>query len=264
MFIIIGNLFLILLFLYYKIYVLPGLLLKHKLQYDVPSWFNKAKHFNEFKIRHKQTVGDISGFEGFVTWCAADIGYRYMLNMFFGFKNIFFYCTWSELENIVDKNIQKYDISDIDMIVGVDYGGALIAEYIKSKYNIKHIAYLRPRKQRSHNIIIFYCQVLISYFEGTFFWIYKNGLEIPYFTKMEYIEFPDISIANKKLLIVDDGILSGGTIKCCMDYVYSKLKFSDCKMIVIHGLNRKWYHNNINKVSVFQSDQLAYLPWGQT
>ena len=252
-------------FLYfYYIYSLIFIRQIHDGQLDVPIWFNKEMHFEEFQRRHDETTRNLSSFEGFISFFAM-IVLKYTFNILQGNKKILYYCTWSNMERIVDEGIQEIDIQNCDVLLGVDYGGSIVAEYIKYKYKIKEIGYLRPRKKRSLYFIFFIFQLLFSYLEFIIFLFNPNVNWLPYFTEMEWVQTFS-KYKEKRILIIDDGLLSGGTAKCCLNFLHKHYEFKSCNMLIMHGLNRTYHYRGIgpNKLHVLQKNQLCYLPWGQT
>lgn len=164
------------------------------------------------------------------------------------------------LENYIDNMCSNIkDFNTYNCVLGVDYGGAIIAEYIKYKYtNIKNIGYIRPRKQRNKKFYKFFIQLSKSY-TNAFIDIFTRKLKSRFSPYYPYIEWCDINIKNDKILIIDDGLLSGGTSISIIDYM-NNIKYYNYKMYVLHGMNRSYK----NKLNVYQKYQLCYLPWGQT
>lgn len=255
------------LYMYYYLFILGDVLRTHKQQMNVPVWFNKTMHMTEFKERFNDTIKNLKCLEGFITYYGL-IVLKHTFSHVIGDKKILHYCTWSDLEHIIDSQINVVDIAKYDMVLGVDYGGALIAEYIKYKYKIKSIGYIRPRKKRSSYKSLFVLQLLFSYMEVINFLVNSKVCWLPYFTEMEWVQISEPT-NDKKILIIDDGILSGGTVLACLNFMYNHYKFAACDMLVIHGLPRSYRCDNSdpnesNKLTVMQGYQLCYLPWGQT
>ena len=271
--------------LYYYYYILPNLIKKHNSCKNLPYWFNQERHLDQFLKRHDETSDNLNGFEGVTSWFAVNFCYIYLCNWIFNYKTVLYYIDWIELEKVIDNQIYTLPtpINDYDVILGVDYGGAVCGEYIYKKYSIPEIGYLRPRKKRSSFSLFFLVQLLLSYSEMLVYFCMqkKNTRWLPYFTDMESCDIP-FDTNGKRILIVDDGTLSGGTIASCLDFMNNFYSFIQCDIVVIHGIQRN-YNNKLkdtdficyskqkkniisieNKVHVFQGYQLCYMPWGQT
>ena len=259
------NYFLILYLLYITV-VHVYVFINHKRNAELPLWFNNALHEYEFKKRHRETIYNLISMEGIVTHVFS-YGLFSVLYMLESKKKYKFYTSWAEMETLINEMVKSIpNFNTYDGIIGVDYGGALIAEYIKSKHShrIKNIGYIRPHKQRSNIKPLFWLQLMHTYLDVFYHMSiktpYVQAVTEPYYTYIKWSK--DFTGDSKKYLIVDDGLLSGSTAKACIDYCesYFSNKNIDFDMYVLHGFDRIYK----NKLYVYQAYQLAYFPWGQT
>ncbi len=232
---------------------------------NIPEWIEK-RHMPELKQRLRQTLWNLLFLEGAFCFFVAPTILFLSTYLFQSKKTFHFYTTWQKMELIIDNMIQSIDNFDsYDAVLGVDFGGALIADYIHWRYDhIKSKGYIRPHKQRSKISIIFLLQLIYSYYEVTkYIFTFKKKASVnsePYDTYIRWIDFKRVNVT--KVLIVDDGLLSGSTAKACIDYCLNFFQAGEIEfnMHVLHGFAR--YYKD--KLTVYQQKQLVYFPWGQT
>ena len=260
---------------YYYVVVLPHVLRMHNNAKHVPAWFNQSRHWSQFLIRHRATTHALQSSEGVVSWVAMGM-FRVLLNWIYGYHTLSYYTTWDRLEDAIRTRMLSIDIDAYDVVLGVDYGGAIIAEYLHATYGVRHIGYLRPRKKRSVGCL-FLTQLVLTYIDAFFFLFGSRVTKwFPYFTEMESVDIP-FDTCGKKILIVDDGVLSGGTVQCCLNFMNNFYSCKACDMMVLHGLPRQfnkaekgndfectWINAHTNRVYISKHHLLCYLPWGQT
>lgn len=123
-----------------------------------------------------------------------------------------FYYTYKDLEGDLDIFIERIKSQEIDCIVGIKTGGAILASYIAKKMN-KPYYFIRPQNKK------FMCN------KGDFSLVPRT---IIYETNqndkndMEMCEIISDNIQNQNILLIDDTIGSGSTMNAGIDYLYTE------------------------------------------
>ena len=113
--------------------------------------------------------------------------------------------SWSFLEKMMNKIKFPEDYKP-DIIIGIKSGGALIANYIAKKLGVKEIDYIKIKKYKAGDI----AQII------------KCGLSTKYGDKATIIsEYPQKCLFHKKVLIVDDSVGFGSTLKKAREFIYT-------------------------------------------
>ena len=165
-------------------------------------------------------------------------------------KNYLLYCNWQELENNLDQLIIKIKKTNInfDAIVGIKSGGAIIANYISKKMNIKKYYIKLSKKQYNCN--------KSSY----------NMINDVYDRKMdldnEYIICEDIkdNIENKKIILIDELISTGETMYNTINYLKNIKRVSYVLPTTLYVFEDRFKYNfhNIN----VSKNKFIIWPWG--
>lgn len=184
-----------------------------------PIWISNQKLLTELKKRRRKMYLSIftEGYISFILW-----PFMYLFQRRYRKPTYKFLSNWKDLEKYVTELITNIDnFNSYDTVLGVNFGGALMADYITYKYkNIKYKGYIRPFKKRSKIFIFFWLQLIYSYLD-VFKHIVTNNRNPksnikPYYTTIKWINFDKKN--SKKVLIIDDGLLSGSTSIACIDY----------------------------------------------
>lgn len=172
------------------------------------------------------------------------------------------YYNWELLENDMDKLIDKIkNINNIDYIIGIKTGGAIITSYIAKKLNKPYLFVKIKKEDYSCNLNInneiykFFNNVLNKYIINV---NYKDNI------KCGICEKININITNKNILLLDETIASGDTIKCCIDYLKNDKKVNNIYIASIQSLIISI--DNYNIISLYKTNKLInnvnLYPWG--
>lgn len=121
-----------------------------------------------------------------------------------------FYYPYRDLESDLDQFIEKINSDDIDCIVGIKTGGAILTSYISKKLN-KPYYFIKPLNKK------FMCN------KSDFDIISKNLIYIVNQNDkndMEMCETISDDIKNQKILLIDETVGSGSTMNAAIDYLY--------------------------------------------
>ena len=102
---------------------------------------------------------------------------------------------------MLDALVDKIDISKVDAIIGIKSGGAFMANYLGKKYN-KPYSYIKI-KTKDYN---YTTNTTTSMYAKI---IYKNKWNYEY----DIIEKPKIDVNGKNILLVDEIVDTGDTMK---------------------------------------------------
>lgn len=112
--------------------------------------------------------------------------------------------TWNDIEKQIDVIIKRVDMSSIDIVVGIKSGGAFIANYIGKEYN-KEYFFIKLNSNIDQNEPLKF----VSRLSNTD--IYNNEVE----------GINTENIKGKNILLADDGVLSGRTLKKAISFLMS-------------------------------------------
>ena len=168
------------------------------------------------------------------------------------------YYNWEILENdmdkLIDKIINSIDINKIDYIVGIKSGGAIITSYIAKK--LKKPYFFIKIKKYGHKCdfnIKDEIDKLDKYINNS-----KNN------TDCNICEKINIDISNKNILLIDEIIVTGGTINCCIDYLKNDKKVNNINIASFQSIDKNI--SNYNIISLFllndYKNNLNIYPWG--
>lgn len=164
-------------------------------------------------------------------------------------SNTELFCNWSHLEKHMDdivKLINEKGIK-IDHVIGIKSGGAIITKYVAEKLNV-HYSYIKVQNKEYN------CD---KRERDTIKEIIKRVLGI----KREYMvcETIDVDLTGKNVLILDEQIAKGITMKTVINYVVNEKHTAKTYPMVI--LNQK--QSNYNFDLLYVSTTRYYIwPWG--
>jgi hypoxanthine phosphoribosyltransferase len=127
------------------------------------------------------------------------------------------YIGWNELENNMDILISKIKQSgtNFDVVVGIKSGGAILSKYIANKLDLKCYYIKISDKDDGCDKNLFVSGI-------------NYGIKKLTDTQKEYIICEGIhdNIMGKNILLIDEQIASGNTMKNAIDYLYKNKKAS--------------------------------------
>lgn len=232
----------ILLLILYSIYIYIQFKKSINFNEKIPSWFDKSL-IKEFKEkRNNETIKFFN-----------NKFYHYKLLLIYKLyclitnSNLIYYSSWNNIENIINniKIQNKYDI-----VIGIKSGGAYIANYVAKINDIPNVGYIKIKKIKQENE--------------------NNGIYARFnqsiYNKMYKLKsfYSPIDLKNKRVLIVDDGLLSGKTFEQVKKYIKTK-KPKTISLFLLEGYSKtidkikkknNIYYNKINTYYYFG-------PWGQ-
>lgn len=180
-----------------------------------------------------------------------NVEYKYKVySLFVGLYLNFFrqrtiYCNWDLLENDMDILIKKLKYTNIDVIIGIKSGGAIITKYIAEKLSIPY-SYIKISRD------IYKCNK--TSFNSAIYDIEKKINNFKY-TICEDIN-KNVDVTNKTILILDETIDTGNTTDFVKQYL---LENKLAKEVIIGTIHAPKKYKNVIKVS---SIYYAIWPWG--
>lgn len=156
-------------------------------------------------------------------------------------RNILYY-EWSFLEEGMDMFISKFDWNTIDVIVGIKTGGAIISNYISKKVD-KLCYYVKPqhKKYKCNKTDANFISKVIT--RG----VYTNVSDY------ELCEILEENVEGKRILLIDDLICSGKTIKYTKNYLYKNKNALEVFPLI--------YEKNTSYPYI-SKDMPLLMPWG--
>jgi hypoxanthine phosphoribosyltransferase len=164
--------------------------------------------------------------------------------LYFNFiRKSIIYCSWDLLENDMDILIKKLKYTNIDVIIGIKSGGAIITKYIAEKLSIPY-SYIKISRD------IYKCK------KTPYNSIISDNTK--HFFKNKYIvcEDIDVDVTNKKVLILDEVVHTGSSTNFVKQYL---LKKKLAKEVIIGTICSPKEKKDVIKVS---SRYYAIWPWG--
>jgi hypoxanthine phosphoribosyltransferase len=195
----------------------------------VPDWIDEKMYKT---IKEKQDKPFIFKFAAFFSLC------------FFNINII----TWNKLEKYLDIIIDKIKEKNIkfDCIVGIKSGGAIISDYISKKLNITNYKIKLIKKE--YNCKKTSNQSILDVF-------YKYFLKLP--GNYDVCEKITDNLEYKKVILIDEQIFSGETIKESINYLKNDKHAEYIYPITIFNLNPK-----STTIDYIFSDKFPNFPWG--
>lgn len=152
--------------------------------------------------------------------------------------------SWDEVEDMMDQVIDKS--KKYDCVVGVKSGGAIISDYISKKLNIKNYKIKVTNKPVEDNKML-----EIPIFEFINKYVMKN---VDYYVKEEIED----DLTNKQILLIDECISSGATMKCAIKYLESKGAKVDPIVLNSDRLNKETGKD----IPILDDILICIWPWG--
>lgn len=204
-------------------------ILENKLREKTPSWIKP----DLYSILAKK-IDNISLFDKMKCVLILSIASDYSL-----------YCSWNELEKHLDKLILMLgNTSNYDIVIGIKSGGAIISNYISMKLNLPNY-YMK---------IAMTCEKTFneSVYEFLGKYIFKNKIK-----KYLVCENVPVDVTNKNILLVDESVGSGNTIKTCKKYLLEK----GAKNVTLACIENMGI-SNIDELIIASNDHYIVWPWG--
>jgi hypoxanthine phosphoribosyltransferase len=175
------------------------------------------------------------------------------------------YLEWKELVTYMDILVDKIKRTGIkfDSVVGIKSGGAIMTKYIANKLNLKY----------------YYVKISDSDYKcnkkstDTFDYFFKYFMK----KKKSYMmcEAIDEDMFGEKVLLIDEALVTGKSMKFIIDYLYNNKKVSYVLPSVIvnsdiklaknkYNLNLLEYNHKLNEniLVVLDGDGIFLWPWG--
>jgi adenine/guanine phosphoribosyltransferase-like PRPP-binding protein/membrane-associated phospholipid phosphatase len=175
-------------------------------------------------------------------------------------KTKYFACDWTVLKDLMLKRLNHFvestgvNLKDIDLILGIYSGGALLAPIISDELNLP-LEFIKAKRYKGLNLnLIEFGYVALQRALGQHDDAYKLS------------KLPDISkLKDKNILMIDDACVSGGTFKAVAKYC----KENGCKEI--RGLalagspstsSHIWDPTMTKSPTIQKIDMPIFSPWG--
>lgn len=201
----------------------------------LPNWFDKTL-IPYFEAKKKIELNMIKQYPSVIIYL---IIINYILKIF-SYNHYYLYMNWKQLEKGIRDSINN-DPKTYDGIIGVMSGGAFIANYYSKILNIPVYGYIK-----------------IERYKNDFISDFKNG----WIDKGHHSNIKDViiyqDIQNKNILLVDDSLGTGKTIKIAEDYL---IKHKRVKTINHAIINCKLFQHQNTMCSKYL---VSYAPWGRT
>jgi len=197
---------------------------------DVPEWFDPALLDLLNRKRHRKRWG-LYFFDTLVLWLMELLvrpnGWSYV-------KPI----TWSDLEAMMEQDCQCIQSSGFapNLIIGVKSGGAFIANFIAKRLGIPNVQYVH---------VTYYSPI----FGSTVLAFITRFLRKPRFR----IERP-IDVEGKRVLLVDDQIYTGRTLRAASDWLVQN---------GVHEIKTYCLYASREETDFcYRRGRMNYVPWG--
>lgn len=234
---------------YYVYFIIPIIILLMYIQFE-NNQYNIPKYIDHELIDIIKSKYNINFFIKII-----EITFMLFKYLLFNNKTYILYYNWEILENdmdkLIDKIINSIDIKTIDYIVGIKTGGAIITSYIAKKLNKPY--YFIKIKKYNHD-----CDFNIKDEIDKFDKYINNYDDI---TKCNICEKINIDITNKNILLIDEIIVTGKTIDCCIDYLKNNKKVNNIYIASIQSIDNKFNNYDVISLYLFKNNLNMY-PWG--
>ena len=186
---------------------------------EIPSWVDKNMHN---KIKEKQNANSLIKLYSIIT-----PSYEQNQNPF---------VNWNLIEKYLDNIILEIKKSNIEYhgVVGIKSGGAIISDYISKKLNLPNYKIkvsTVDNKCNKRSINTFY----------TFIDLYIRKINKKYML----CEGINENISNQNLILIDESVSSGGTIKKSIDYLLDEKNVSKIFACSIYTNDKLEYRNTL-------------------
>jgi len=158
-------------------------------------------------------------------------------------------CSWRKLESHLDDIVKLINEKDlqIDHVVGLKSGGAIITKYVAEQLKVDY-SYIKV-SNKDYN-----CKKQEIDF-------IKEGPKRWFGAKREYMvcEPIDEDLKGKNVLILDEQVMSGVTMKAVIEYVNKEKGAKQVYPVVISNYRKRKYDYNLLYTSTIR---YAVWPWG--
>jgi hypoxanthine phosphoribosyltransferase len=227
-----------LLFILFYVNVLIFLIINkidNELNKPIPKWVDESLYPI---IKKKQNVNYIYKVYSLVVGLVVGVYFKF-------FRQSTIFCSWDLLENDMDILIKKLKYKNIDVIIGIKSGGAIITKYIAEQLSIPY-SYIKISQEKYKCNKTPYNSVIND--------------NVKHIKKIKYVVCEDINIdvdvTNKTVLILDELVYTGNTTNFVKQYL---LEHKLAKEVVIGTIFASKEFKNIIKVS---SSFYSIWPWG--
>ncbi len=155
------------------------------------------------------------------------------------------FISWSDVEKRLDKIYETIKDKNIDCIIGIKSGGAILSTYLAKKMNKPVYSVKFSQKCYKEKISDSICDMFKRVYGG----------KLKTFNPCEKI---NENIENLDILLIDESIVSGSSMKAVMNYLTNEKKVKSIIPCVICD----WKKHNLNNIIV--PDPITYFvyPWG--
>lgn len=165
----------------------------------------------------------------------------------------FLFIDWKTLENKLNNIVNEIKMTNIqyDGVVGIKTGGAIISDYISNKLNIPNYKIKISTHENKCNKTTM--RSLKTYYD---IFVAKK--------KKDYMVCDKIpnSLSNKNIILIDESVASGGTIKRSIDYLLDEKKVSNIHACCIYKNNDINYRNIHIHSQELTNNICLIWPWG--
>lgn len=204
---------------------------------NLPQWFTKDPEIRKYYFSKVKNLQDNFSYGIFF--------YKNLNVYHLGQKEI----TWKHMENMM----HKIKVSEkFDVVIGILSGGGFIAEYVRHINNIPKIGYIKVKNYSDNS----FSEQLSHALYG----IESGQQECEYGCDVKYLKLTfekDVDVKGKKVLLVDDTISTGLTIKFAKTLMYDR----GAKLVKNYAL----FSNACNYTDYYYrcpSRIPVYWPWG--
>ena len=203
----------------------------------IPDWVDKKMYK---RIKEKQNINIITKL-GSIIIPSYDQEHSLFIN-------------WDLLEKHLDNIVNKIKGTNIryDGVVGIKTGGAIISDYISNKLNI-------PNYKIKVSTVDNNCNKTDFKSIKTSTEMYKLNIH----KEFMMCETINENLSNKNIILIDETVASGGTIKKSIDYLIDDKKVNEIFACCIYNTYNFNDHRNIKIHSQQKPGFMCFiLPWG--
>ena len=153
------------------------------------------------------------------------------------------YLNWKTLEGHLDNLLNSVNVSDFDCIVGIKTGGAVVANYLKSRTGLP----------------LYYVKLSLSCDNKT---IMNEFVQLKGNMKRLVCEPILDDISGKNVLLIDELIQNGWTMKATIDYLYN---VKNVRSVRAFGVSAHKTSRDVAKnqgISILTDESYMIWPWG--
>lgn len=162
------------------------------------------------------------------------------------------FCSWDHLENHLDEVVKAMKTQEIDAIVGIKSGGAIISKYVAEKLDVPYYYIKISGNKWKCN------KKAIHTYQDIFQRVVMNNHH-------EYIicEPIEANLKNKTVLLLDELVSSGTSMKTVQDYLYQdkQAKRVILATITTHQPPKSYVEKGMN-ITYVTNNKYVVWPWG--